>query len=582
MKDISPRLLMICRESKYANWYLASIFAITIFLQCCLFHYLAFHSILISSLWRNPLTFWSFYLPKMSIAVFVTSFVFIFKRKNWTIVVSVLINVWIIAELIYFRANRILLDAHSFTLISNLNGFWSSVPMYLQWLDLIIIFPTIILVISLVCFTNKGRKFSQFAIVLISSVFLSIGGALSCRKLYNTLYQTNTIQKYYLNPFGDKDVCVLFGFTSLEYVRNMSVIHAFIYDMKKLIQMPFERTSYEMTKEDVDNTQYFINKINNEIEPTNNLIMILVESLETWAIRPEVTPNLYAFIQTHNVIWSQKVANLTRGGTSADGQLILNTGLLPIQQGAVCQRYPQNKFPSLSEIYTPAALIQPGDLSIWNQKYMSEAYKIDTNYLSPHSLDHYTFEVLDSIYAQYPYILAITMATHSPFIACAKYSSLELPNDMPEKMANYLRSMHYSDSCWGKFLQKIDTDSILKNSVICFQGDHIIFDSNMRRDFEQYCLKYNFDYDVQNNNTAFVAYSPNLEEKLVITDMTYQMDAYPTILHLIGCEDYYWKGFGVNLLDSVARNNRPITEQEAYELSDKLIRSNYFSSFSDQ
>ena len=174
------------------------------------------------------------------------------------------------------------------------------------------------------------------------------------------------------------------------------------------------------------------------------------------------------------------------------------------------------------------------------------------------------------------------MATHSPFIACAKYSSLELPNDMPEKMANYLRSMHYSDSCWGKFLQKIDTDSILKNSVICFQGDHIIFDSNMRRDFEQYCLKYNFDYDVQNNNTAFVAYSPNLEEKLVITDMTYQMDAYPTILHLIGCEDYYWKGFGVNLLDSVARNNRPITEQEAYELSDKLIRSNYFSSFSDQ
>ena len=87
---------------------------------------------------------------------------------------------------------------------------------------------------------------------------------------------------------------------------------------------------------------------------------------------------------------------------------------------------------------------------------------------------------------------------------------------------------------------------------------------------------------MQNNNTAFVAYSPNLEEKLVITDMTYQMDAYPTILHLIGCEDYYWKGFGVNLLDSVARNNRPITEQEAYELSDKLIRSNYFSSFSDQ
>ena len=55
------------------------------------------------------------------------------------------------------------------------------------------------------------------------------------------------------------------------------------------------------------------------------------------------------------------------------------------------------------------------------------------------------------------------------------------------------------------------------------------------------------------------------------------MDAYPTILHLIGCENYYWKGLGVNLLDSVGRSNRPITEQDAYILSDKLIRANYFN-----
>ena len=153
---------------------------------------------------------------------------------------------------------------------------------------------------------------------------------------------------------------------------------------------------------------------------------------------------------------------------------------------------------------------------------------------------------------------------------------VDLPEDMPQHMANYLRCMNYSDSCWGKFLQKVDRDSTLKNSVICFQGDHIIFDSNMRNDFEQYCLKNNLDYDVQNNHTAFIAYSPKLEEKTIVTNTSYQMDAYPTILHLIGCEDYCWKGFGVNLLDSIARNNRPITEQEAFSLSDKIIRANWF------
>ena len=64
-----------------------------------------------------------------------------------------------------------------------------------------------------------------------------------------------------------------------------------------------------------------------------------------------------------------------------------------------------------------------------------------------------------------------------------------------------------------------------------------------------------------------------------MSETSYQMDAYPTILHLIGCEDYYWKGFGVNLLDSIARNNRPITEQEAFILSDKIIRANWFESY---
>ena len=98
----------------------------------------------------------------------------------------------------------------------------------------------------------------------------------------------------------------------------------------------------------------------------------------------------------------------------------------------------------------------------------------------------------------------------------------------------------------------------------------------MRNEFEQYCLEKNLDYDVQNNNTAFIAYAPNLQEKTIISEKTYQMDAYSTILQLIDCEKYYWKGFGVNILDSTARRNRLISEQEAFFLSDKIIRANWF------
>lgn len=570
MKNYFTPFVALCRESKYANLCLASIFAFTIFLQCCLFHYLAFQSILISSLWNNPFAFWSFYLPKLSIALFIASFVFLFKSKLWTIVISILINMWILAEFIYFRANRIFLDAHSFTLIGNLDGFWSSVPMYLQWMDALWLLPTIIAIFAYFLFKNYRTNNSSFILSIIISFMMNTSGCLGVYYQWKNVSSLPLPEKS-INPLNDA-----FCFTNGIYIKNMSVIHAFIYNLKNLCLIPFEKKSYTMSDEDFKQAMLFVNQSNKKVTPSNHLILILVESLETWAIRPDITPNLYRFIQNHNVIWSQKVISQTRGGTSSDGQLIFNTGLLPIQKGAVCKRYHQNQYPALSSIFSTSVLIQPGDLEVWNQKYMSDAYKIDTNYLSPQNLDHYTFELLDDIYRKYPFIMLATMATHSPFESCANYTYIELPSDMPRKMANYLRCLHYSDSCWGDFLLKIDTDSILKNTIICFQGDHIIFDSNMRNEFEQYCLEKNLDYDVQNNNTAFIAYAPNLQEKTIISEKTYQMDAYPTILQLINCEEYYWKGFGVNILDSTARRNRLISEQEAFFLSDKIIRANWF------
>lgn len=55
-------------------------FALTIFVKCILFHWDAFHSILISSAWRDPLSFYKFYMAKLLMPLFIASFVFITKR----------------------------------------------------------------------------------------------------------------------------------------------------------------------------------------------------------------------------------------------------------------------------------------------------------------------------------------------------------------------------------------------------------------------------------------------------------------------------------------------------------------------
>ena len=101
----------------------------------------------------------------------------------------------------------------------------------------------------------------------------------------------------------------------------------------------------------------------------------------------------------------------------------------------------------------------------------------------------------------------------------------------------------------------------------------------MLADYKDYLSNKNLSIASKENYCPLIIYSPKIESNVQIDELCYQMDIFPTILHLIGCEEYYWKGFGVNLLDSAARHNRPITEIDAYELSDRLIRSNYFSSY---
>lgn len=561
------------KESKNATLILASIFAFTLFLQCCFFHYQAFHSILISSLWKDPIAFLTFYAPKISISLFIASFVFLFKKKSWTIYLSFLVSIWCVAELAYFRANKIFLDAYSFTMIGNMEGFWSSVPMYIYVSDFIIFLFTVILIISYCLLHNKliNYKISIFGICI--SILLNI---YACVGLINFDFKfIGTV-----NPFAKKAIGIIIEPSKETYLHRFSAIHAFVYDLKEILLLPIENKTYVLSNSETQQTNRFIHYSSINESNSSNVIVILIESFEVWTISRDITPNLYAFIsEESSIFYASKIIKQTKGGTSADGQMIVNTGLLPINEGAVCYRYPMNHFPSISKNYKRTAAIVPGSLSVWNQKYMSDSYGITDNYeTSTNDVD--IFNKLIEVYPNNEYTLAITMSSHTPFNSCLN-RKIKVPMTMPELMQNYLKTINYMDENLGKFLSLISKDSILQNSTIVITGDHTIFPSEIRKEFSDYCNANNLDYKVEENYCPLIIYSPNIKEKTIVDEVAYQMDIYPTILHVIGAKDYYWKGFGVNLLDSVARQNRPISPEDAFELSDKLIRANYFKEIED-
>ena len=560
-------LLNKLREFKGANIVLFIVFATTIYLQCCFFH----ENLILPGL--KVVTPYMLVF-KASIAIFIASFIFLFKHKSWTIVVSVLINMWGISNIMYQRANGILIDAYSITMVGNMDGFWSSVPFYMRSSDFIIYLTSLTVIFTYVLFKNKRREISNGILGLIIAIIVHIYGY-EMRVRSHSAYKPFLVKKYY-NPYSlDKTHFACWDlYDNAHYTRETSIIHHFIYQTHFFFSKIVFPDTYTLTDGESNQARKFIKPNNKNVIPERPLYIIVVESLETWAINPYSMPNLYQFIQKENILYAPNLKCQTRGGTSADGQMIINTGLLPTKEGAVCFRYPRNTFPSLSKLYKTSFNVIPGGQTVWNQSLMNTAYGIKDNFDGSLN-DKKLIEQFIEKYNGYDYGMMLTMSTHSPFNAYAHLSSLSIPTGAPTSFSNYLKSFNYTDQCLATLFSAIESNEKLKNSTIVITADHTVFNKELRGSFKEFCKNNLLSLNISEEGYCpLIIYSPNIEGNKVVTEIAYQMDIFPTILNIIGCEDYYWNGFGLNLHGN--GESRKINAFSALELSDKLHQANYF------
>lgn len=552
-------------QSKNKNSYLiAFVFALSIFTQSVLFHYLIYHEILFSSLWTHTADFFRFYLPHISIALFLASFVFLFKNRWWTVAVSVFIDIWILANLWYYRANNILIDKYAVTMIGNLNGFWDSILALIKPVDLVFLALTVLVVVVVGTSKTYSKSIRLFFTILAMSIICGLfNGVLLAGKYGNDYTFLNPLKEYGSQKGGNQQ-----WFVHL-YAQEHSIIHYFAYTTNNVIKFKHE-DNYSLSNNDIRRITHFIQPSSVSLHPKTPLIICIIESLNSFAINNEIMPSLSKFIDTtQSLLICNQVVSQTKGGTSADGQMIIISGLLPLNSGAACYRFPFNKYPSILKNYNNCIGIFPHDMHVWNQGRMNHCYKIDSVIISSAS-DRELFSKTVSLSKVTDNILILTSSTHIPCTQYSDSSSLILSDTIPSLLKNYLKSANVLDKGMQILFNEISSNKNLKNSTIVITGDH--------------CLPVPSDEDFggaydYSRFIPLIIYSPEIKEKTIITDTCYQMDIYPTILHLIGCEDYYWKGFGVNLLDSATRHNRPITQEEAYDLSDKMIRADYFKRF---
>ena len=593
-------------------------FTFVLFLKTMLFHWVTYHNVLLSSLWKAPMAFFAFWGGKILPVLFLSGFVFISKCKYWTIVINILLDIWCIANLLYFKANGFFLTFEMLFMVDNMNGFWDSLRTYMGWDIVLFILITILYIVIFVKlkFSNINQQKTPIGLMFLitSLIFISITNLLDQYVELNAwknrndttfgkwMEKSTTIKIRYCFPFGNIPQSIAkniwldnFNWES-NYISKKSIIAyfpaIFFYKLCSIQIISPQKYSLSETENDIIKEHLLNdNLFGGRQKHNSNLIYIIVESLESWPLNMVnnilLMPNLNRLLQSNKVLYVENIISQVKHGNSADGQMIGLTGMLPISNGATCRLYGKNNYPNFAHFYSNSAIINPSS-GVWQQTTMTKSYEFQ-ELIEPASNErwndmdvmkeviNYIFDV-DSSFC----VLGITITSHVPFIYGVENAVYKFDN-MPQTMSAYLNCLHYTDSCISVLIDSVQNSSLADNTTIVITGDHTIFrDENGFSDMTKYAQDNDINFKAGHTFTPLIIYSPQIDENIHITDTCYQMDIFPTILHLIGCEDYYWHGFGVNLLDSAARNNRQISVEEAFILSDKMIRVNYFATSIDK
>ncbi len=583
-----------------------TLFAFVLFVKVLLFQNSIFNNFLFKSILNQPGEFFRFWNGKIIAPIIIASFVFITKRHWWTIVASVVIDVWLIANLFYFKAQHLFLSMETMQMADNMNGFWDSLSAYVGWDLFAVILITIVYSVLLFFIKRKNKVKARkpvlfLALLLFSLCLIVIDNVLYRQYTHKWAPQNEATEKvredvlankeyHYYYPFGNVyyyarvEASTDYNYWAYMYINDQSIISYFpamlLFGSMQSIGDPIILTDDQ--KEEISN---YVQDAGQPAKPQSNLIIIMVESLESWALDDvcgySFMPRLKKLSQDNNVLFCDKMQQQVRHGNSADGQMICVTGILPISNGATCILYGQNQFPSVAELYDKSAVVNPTP-GTWRQSTMTKSYHfqklIEPSYRKLWSDKEVAGELInfiDTVQGNFC-VLGITVSSHVPFSYGSTHEKYKI-KDMPVIMSAYLNSMYFADSCIGLIIDRVLGSDLAENTAIVITGDHTVF-RTQDNEFDQFAKNNGVNMETGKTSVPLIVYSKEIGENTVNKELCYQMDVYPTIMDVLGCKNYYWQGFGVSLIDSTGIKQRTVSENEAYSISDLIIRGDYFNS----
>ena len=533
----------------------AIIFAVGIFLT-----FVAFDVI-----WCMDTTFASFsffetYATKI-IATLALAGVYALTRCRWAqIVVMALLDVLLVANLMYFRTYYSAIPASSYLEAGNLADFKASVTDSLRWADIVL--PLITIATAVMAFRYKTTKRQPLTAVLkwwaapLAGFALLLTGVNLCKGGFHKSLRSVRQSAYLCS--ADAPIFSVFG--------------CIWYDITDAAEPITPEKQAEIERWLASQPKH--QPANSVTEKRSNLLIVFAESLESWVLEKkvdgkEITPCLNRLLKEKSTLYAPNVLTQVKGGRSIDAQLMICSGLLPLMSGTYSSLYYDNTFYTIQKAmrglkHSRSYLLTIDKVSTWNQGAVARSFGTDT-IISYHDFkmteafgthkrigDASFFQQCrekiergevwkpgESVYMQF-----VTYSGHAPFKLPDHLRTITFPASIPEKAADYMTTAHYTDKAIGDFVAYLKMLPQYKETIVVIVGDHEGL-ASYRQEL------------VGNPACRGLVSDKQLTPFIVLNSpvgMRYdkfmgQIDIYPTLLNLMQLDAYRWHGLGQSILD---------------------------------
>lgn len=516
-------------------------------------------------IWCMDTTFASFsffetYATKI-IATLALAGVYALTRSRWAqIVVMALLDVLLVANLMYFRTYYSAIPASSYLEAGNLADFKASVTDSLRWADIVL--PLITIATAVMALRSKATKRQPLTAVLkwwaapLAGFALLLTGVNLCKGGFHKSLRSVRQSAYLCS--ADAPIFSVFG--------------CIWYDITDAAEPITPEKQAEIERWLASQPKH--QPADSVTEKRSNLLIVFAESLESWVLEKkvdgkEITPCLNRLLKEKSTLYAPNVLTQVKGGRSIDAQLMICSGLLPLMSGTYSSLYYDNTFYTLQKAmrglkHSRSYLLTIDKVSTWNQGAVARSFGTDT-IISYHDFkmteafgthkrigDASFFQQCrekiergevwkpgESVYMQF-----VTYSGHAPFKLPDHLRTITFPASIPEKAADYMTTAHYTDKAIGDFVAYLKTLPQYKETIVVIVGDHEGL-ASYRQELVGNPACHGLVSDKQ--LTPFIVL--NSPVGMRYDKFMGQIDIYPTLLNLMQLDTYRWHGLGQSILD---------------------------------